>query len=153
MRLTCILMDIDGTLANAEHRVHLIPRDGTPPEQVGPAWQAFFDLSHADTVNDEIKALNNAMAAVTTVFMVTGRPETDRENTRRWLAQNGIHYARLFMRPAGDRRPDTIVKAEVLARIRALGYEILFAVEDRASVTKMWRENGVRCLQVCEGDY
>jgi hypothetical protein len=153
MRLTCVLMDIDGTLANAEHRVHLIPRDGTPSHEVGPAWQAFFDRSHLDTVNDEIKTLNNAMHAVTTVFMVTGRPETDRTNTSHWLRQNGIRFNGLFMRPAGDRRPDTVVKKEVLEHIRDLGYEILFAVEDRASVTKMFRENGVRCLQVCEGDY
>jgi len=145
----CIIMDIDGTLANAEHRVHLLNRESGGK----PDWPAFLAAAKDDVANPEIVALNNTMARAYEVIVVTGRSEDDREMTENWLMKFNVNYSQLWMRPAGDRRQDTEVKAEILRELREMGYEPLFAVEDRASVTKMWRENGVRCLQVCEGDY
>lgn len=150
-----VIMDIDGTLANAEHRVHLLPSARPDdPRPSGELWQEFFDQAHLDTPNREIVALNNAMwSAGYRIVVVTGRSDAQMNMTDEWLTSNGIEWDELYMRAEGDKRHDTEVKAEILAQLRARGDEILFAVEDRATVTAMWRANGVRCLQVCEGNY
>jgi len=49
------------------------------------------------------------------------------------------------MRKGGDRRPDTIVKHEILRRFFEKK-DILFVV-DRPSVVEMWRSEGLVCLQ------
>lgn len=142
----CVIMDIDGTLANGEHREHLLPTNGG-------SWEAFLGASGTDTPNAEIVFLNNLLASQVPVFVVTGRDAGQEIETSIWLERYGVDYDKLFMRPKGDRRPDTEIKGAILAEIRASGFEPLFAVEDRASVTRMWRAAGVRCLQVCEGNY
>jgi len=45
------------------------------------------------------------------------------------------------------------VKREMLDRIRADGYNPIMAFEDRSRVVKMWREAGIPCAQVAEGDF
>ena len=148
----CVIMDIDGTLANAEHRIHLLPRN-RPDVESGRAWEEFFAAAVNDTANDEIVTLSNAMQVRFPLFILTGRSSAQELMTRRWLKSHDIRFDHLWMRPAGDRRDDTVIKAEMLARLRELGFEPLFAVEDRARVAKMFRDHGVRCLHVCEGDY
>lgn len=146
----CIIMDIDGTLANADHRIHLL----VPPDGGKKDWEAFLAAAPGDSINPEILALNNAMSdAGYKVFVCTGRNENTAYATTAWLKNNGVQYDAIAFRAVNDRRDDVVVKKEMLDSIRESGFEILFAVEDRKGVTKMWRENGVRCLQVCEGDY
>ena len=52
------------------------------------------------------------------------------------------------LRKNGDRRSDVIVKREMLAGIDKA--KVLFVVEDRNRVVKMWREEGLVGL-VCPG--
>lgn len=156
--IACIIVDVDGTLADPEHRIHLLPGNQTAAASVekvaGAAWQAFFAAAHADKLNEEIALLATAMNRMgIVVFLCTGRPEAHRDVTERWLSKHGVAYRGMLMRADGDFRPDHEVKREMLAVIRDAGYRVLFAVEDRASVTAMWRAEGVRCLQVCEGNY
>lgn len=147
-----VIMDIDGTLANADHRVHLI-RGHEGDVEKAPDWPAFLAAAINDPPNPEIVTLSNAMAEHALIFVVTGRNENTRDSTIAWLEKHRIHFDRLYMRGENDRRPDTAVKADILSVIQGEGFKILFAVEDRKSVTAMWRANDIRCLQVCEGDY
>lgn len=142
----CVIMDIDGCLANGEHRIHLLPANGG-------SWETFLAAAADDTTHPEIVLLNNLLCEALPVFIVTGRGQEQEAMTVDWLARHAISYDKLYMRPRGDRRPDTTIKQEILGEVRAAGFEPLFAIEDRATVTAMWRENGVRCLQVCEGNY
>jgi hypothetical protein len=59
----------------------------------------------------------------------------------------------LYMRRRNDRRPDYIVKAELLDQLLADGYRPIMAFDDRDQVVKMWREKGVPCAQVAEGNF
>ena len=59
----------------------------------------------------------------------------------------------LFMRKAGDRRDDSVIKKEMLVQLRIAGFNPVMVFEDRDRVVKMWRENGVRCMQVANGDF
>lgn len=146
---SCVIFDLDGTLANVEHRLHHVRR--TPPD-----WDAFFAACGDDPPNEPVVGLfemisrSNAYATPgVTPFIVSGRPESTREATALWLTRQGIYdwnYEALLMRPDGDHRPDHVLKAEILANIRGQGYEPLFAVDDRPSVVRMWRAHGVPCF-------
>lgn len=152
----CIICDIDGTIANADHRVHLLPkmRDDGSYVPSGQAWKEFHEAAVNDTPHPEIIHLVNAMReSGVSVLLCTGRGEETRAQTEAWLARHGIRYRRMWMRAHKDHRPDNIVKSEMLDAILAEGWTPLFALEDRARVVAMWRERGIRCLQVCEGDY
>jgi hypothetical protein len=152
----CIICDIDGTIANADHRLHLLPkmRDDGSYVPSGQAWKEFHEAAVDDTPHLEIVHLANAVhASGVPVILCTGRGDETREQTIEWLSRHGVRWLRLFMRPYKDNRPDNIVKSEMLDAILADGWKPLFVVEDRARVVQMWRERGVRCLQVCEGDY
>lgn len=104
------------------------------------------------------------------VILASGRSEDHRQVTTDWLGKHMIlpevtdpdyvypdyplfTYDRLYMRPTGDMRSDVVVKREILDRIRADGYDPFMAVDDRSGVVKMWREAGLRCFQVDEGDF
>ena len=59
----------------------------------------------------------------------------------------------MFMRQDGDHRPDHVIKVELLAIVRAEIGDPIMVFDDRNSVVKMWRELGVPCAQVVEGDF
>lgn len=143
-----IIFDIDGTLANVDHRVHHLT--GLQKD-----WGAFFDASDADLPHDEIAYLNRILAddPHNVVLIVTGRPERQRTATVDWLERHGIQFEAAFFRPTGDQREDSLVKEEILYEItRDYGRPVL-VFEDRARVVDMWRSHGIRCLQVDVGDF
>lgn len=151
--MECIIVDIDGTIADATHRLHLLPApspDGTFDPKA-PTWGDFYKDAHLDSPIDEIVRIIHGMDVP--VIICTGRDESNRMVTEAWLETHGVPYLHLMMRAAGDRRQDDLIKKDMLDKILEMGYKPLFALEDRSRVVKMWRANGIRTLQVCEGDY
>jgi FMN phosphatase YigB (HAD superfamily) len=147
-RKRVIIFDIDGTLANVDHRVHHL--HGRNKD-----WGAFFAAADADRPHDEIAYLNRMLAADphNVVLIVTGRPERQRAATLDWLERHGIRFDAAFFRPTNDRREDSQVKGDILEQIIA-DYGMPYLVfEDRARVVDMWRSHGIRCLQVDVGDF
>ena len=57
------------------------------------------------------------------------------------------------MRKSGDRRPDHVVKRELLRAIQGDGFEPTMAIEDRVQVVDMWRGQGLICLQCGPGKF
>lgn len=59
------------------------------------------------------------------------------------------------MRKAGDKRNDAIVKQEIWENdISGSGrFDVFFVLDDRNRVVEMWREQGLKVLQVAEGDF
>ena len=147
-----IIVDIDGTLANVDHRRHYIEKKD---------WKNFFMHMTGDTVNEWCRDLMDSVwegmqctsKPPFEVLLVTGRPGNFRHVTEAWLKANGIHYEQLFTRAEGDYRKDTVVKLEIYEKHIKDKYEIVFAVDDRSSVVQMWREQGITCLQCAEGDF
>jgi phosphoglycolate phosphatase-like HAD superfamily hydrolase len=146
----CFIIDIDGTIADASHRLHHIQNK---PKN----WDAFFEGCEDDVPIPAIEALlHHLTEGRAELVYVTGRPERLRDATLAWFGRHELPVVfsnRLYMRADGDHRPDTIVKRELLSRLRADGWEPVMAFEDRASVVQMWRDNGVPCAQVVEGNY
>lgn len=136
MNPIAVICDIDGTLA---HRVDRSPYD-------------YAKVS--EDVKDEFVHFAFAkLAENATRIIMSGREEWCRKDTESWLKDNGITYHHLYMRATGDQRSDTIVKLEMYERHVKGRYNVRCVLDDRNRVVEMWRDNGLKCLQVAEGDF
>ncbi|MDY0984629.1 AAA family ATPase [Microbacterium sp. CFBP9023] len=134
---TAIIVDIDGTLA------HMGDRRG-PYD---------WDKVGLDELDAPVAALIMQMARVHRIILMSGREDVCRFETEHWVRENEVPYDRLYMRAAGDRRPDTVVKAELFDRHVRDHFNVLFAVDDRNAVVAGWRAMGIKTLQAQEGAF
>lgn len=151
MTIACYIFDIDGTIADGTHRLHYIEK--TPKD-----WDAFFDACPADKPIKHMHRLMDDLNNYGTVIVyVSGRSDRVRKQTEEWLFQNDFPPVtglnRLYMRKAGDYKQDDLLKIELLAELRADGYEPTMVFDDRSRVVKAWRAAGIPCAQVVDGDY
>ena len=87
-------------------------------------------------------------------IFVSGREEYSRSDTFDWIsAYVGYMPNKLLMRPDNDYRKDYLVKKEIFFRDIAPHYWVEFAIDDRRQVADMWREIGLPCLHVAEGNF
>jgi phosphoglycolate phosphatase-like HAD superfamily hydrolase len=146
--MRCYIFDLDGTLADCGHRLHHIT------EKDPKDWDAYFSLCAGDALIDHMADLAQSLClSGAAIVYVTGRTDTCEEDTRVWLHRHNLPLGKLYMRKAGDRRDDNELKIEMLARVRADGYRPVMAFEDRTRVVKAYREAGLPCAQVAEGDF
>lgn len=142
-----VVFDIDGTLANIEHRRQFV---ASKPKN----WAAFNAGMKFDKVHEDISRLLFILyCSGSMVVLCSGRGEENRKVTEEWLFKNEIPYDKLYMRSAGDYRKDSIVKVELLARIREEWGEPSLWFDDRNQVVDAIRAEGVRVLQVCDGNF
>lgn len=141
-----ICFDIDGTLADLEHRRGWLK---TKPKN----WDAFKAGIPHDGLIEPMAKMFRVLAQVNTVILASGRGEETRDMTHRWLLDNGLWpFEKLYMRPENDYRCDSIVKKEILDQIIAdYGQKPDIVFDDRPRVVKMWRENGVFVADVYQG--
>lgn len=133
-----VIFDIDGTLALMGER--------------NP-----YDLSRVfeDAVNQPIAYLKSLIEDAEThhIIVVSGRSEEAREATEDWFDWHFGSVPELHMRGAGDNRPDYIIKREILEAHILPRYQVDMVFDDRNSVVAMWRDAGLTCLQVAEGNF
>lgn len=143
-----IIFDIDGTIANIEHRRHHVTEK---PKN----WAAFNREIVNDTPFKDIIYLAQIFHSMgENVILCSGRGEEDRKVTEEQMRSFGVPYQKLYMRPEKDSRRDDIIKKELLDQIIADGYDVPFMVfDDRDQVVAMWRANGIRCMQVAPGNF
>lgn len=149
-----IVFDLDGCLADTSQRDHkylYCLERGAPHKRAFIDWDAYFDECDSDLpIEHALFTLKAIGATGQAVSIWTARSELVRDKTVAWLARHGVNAegAGLRMRPVGDHRPDTEIKAEWAAAQRP---DLVF--EDRDRVVKMWRELGIPCYQVAPGDF
>jgi phosphoglycolate phosphatase-like HAD superfamily hydrolase len=144
-----VIFDLDGTLANIEHRLHFI-------EGPKKSWSAFFRACGDDLPNEPVCETLRMFAENPDHYVEiwSGRSDEVRVLTEAWLCQHGLSYRRLRMRRAGDYRQDAIVKGEWLDSYLAEHGKLPdLSFDDRAQVVAMWRSRGVTCAQVAEGEF
>lgn len=142
----CYIFDIDGTIADLTHRLHHIQK--SPKD-----WRAFFGDCFEDAPIHHMCDLARILSCEVPVVYVSGRSDEIRYETEEWLKQHRLWTGHLYMRTEGDHRPDNLVKSDLLAQMMADGWRPLMAFDDRNQVVNMWRENGIPCAQVAEGDF
>ena len=145
-----VLCDIDGTLANCDHRRKLLPSGKMD-------WKYFLnpDLVALDLpIVPVLNTVHALQADDNYVIFVTGRHEGLRSATHNWLIQ---HFCMLEddppeilrMRKADDFRPDHIIKEEILdSIILDMGGPPHLVIDDRPSVLSMWARRGIFTLSV-----
>ena len=138
-----IIVDIDGTLADVNHRLHHI-------RGRRKSWKKFFKLMSADKPVEEVIAQVGELSRDHKIYVVSGRPEDYRETTVEWLRLHQVPYEALYMRRAGDYRPDDVVKQEILDRYFDKD-NIELVIEDRPRVIRMWKKNGLKVQDVGTG--
>jgi phosphoglycolate phosphatase-like HAD superfamily hydrolase len=140
-----VIFDIDGTLADVSERIHHVKKK---PKN----WNAFFQgMAQDKAIHSMVRLCNVLYESGIKILLCSGRSEEHRPQTIQWLAQQGVNYHELMLRPDGDKRTDTIVKREMLAGIDRS--KVLFVVEDRSRVVEMWRAEGLVCLQCAPGEF
>jgi len=145
--IEAVIFDIDGTLANVDHRRHFV--EGKKKD-----FEAFYNAMDKDSVNSPVCGLINMYYLNDWhVIICTGRPEEYREITVKWLKDKGIFYRELHMRQNEKKyEPDFKVKQEMLNEITK-HRKVHVTVDDRKQVVDMWRKNGIMCFQVDEGNF
>lgn len=144
-----IVFDIDGTLANIEHRRQFV---ASKPKN----WKAFTAGIPNDTPHDEIVWLAKTFweqGPNQKIILCSGRGEESREATVKQMGDFGVRFHKLFMRQAKDYRRDDIVKVELLSQIREEFGEPFLWFDDRQQVVDAIRAQGVKVLQVAPGDF
>ena len=143
-----VIVDLDGTLSDGTHRLHLLPiRDLHLTE----SWSAFNGAAIGDKpIQNTIDVVNMLWKAGMGVVILTGRSDEVETDTLIWLDRYKVKFDDLIMRRAEDNRKDTVIKEEVL---RAIGLEhIKCAFDDSANVVKHFRSLGITTYQVTEYD-
>jgi len=140
-----IIVDLDGTLAlhnRSPYDYSLVSTDSlnTPIDDL----IIYLDL-HFNECSMGKRSLRT--------LLVSGRPDSCREDTEQWLKNQGIRYDALFMRRADDKRPDDQVKLEIFNTHIRDRYNVLWVLDDRDRVVAMWRRLGLTCLQVADGAF
>lgn len=136
----CIIVDIDGTLA------HMVDRN---PYDWHKVQSDIVDAGVAHLV-DAIGIMDYAK-----VFIFSGRSNGCRPETEEWLERNDIEYELLAMRPESRiSEDDRDIKADMLKEHVIGQYNVLFVVDDRPKVCRMWRDDfGLRVLQCGDPHY
>lgn len=133
---TCVLVDIDGTLAIKGDR-------------------SIFDFkkSFNDKCNLPVSFVIQSLQhyGIKPVF-ISGRSEEFREVTEKWLEHHFLNPENLFMRQAGDARADYIVKKEIYETHIKGNVQVLGVFDDRKQVKRMWVEEGVFVFDVNQTD-
>lgn len=151
-QVDCIICDIDGTVANLSHRLHLVDAKN---------YKDFYGQMGKDTPLAANVRIIRELARRFTLIFVSGRPVEYDVATNEWLSMHvmpgidspigdgdGPAYRALYMRATGDYRADYIVKRELLDEIRADGFNPILVIDDRPRVIQMWREQGLTCWDV-----
>lgn len=146
-----VIVDIDGTVADCDHRLHFVK---DLPEGQKADWQAYHMACPGDSpIQSVINVVSALWMAGHRIIYVTGRPEESRFNTTNWLNRVGCPPGALLMRRNGDFRPDYVVKERLLFQELGGPESVHLAIEDRQQVVDMLRRHGIRTLQCAEGDY
>ena len=141
------VFDFDGTLSNSDQRKHFL--EGQKKDWDGWYGAMLLDPPHVDIVKFTWIAKREKFASI----ICTGRDEEYRDKSEEWLFRNVVNYEKMYMRPAGDRRDDTIIKLELYKKILEDGYNPVLVFEDRNRVVGMWRNLGIRTFQVAPGAF
>lgn len=139
-----ILCDLDGTLANPDKYLHLV--QGKNRDYV-----AFHKASEDFELNKWCYELLKSMFEQGYMVMfVSARPKAYLTETRNWLHKYFYPWTQAYsihlVRDDGDTTQDYIIKRDWLKR-QGVAHRVLFALDDRGQVARMWRKEGLICLQ------
>lgn len=113
-----------------------------------------FDYSKVeeDTVNESLRIIMNRIDRLSAIFLVSGRPDSCRDMTERWLKSHEIEYTALFMRKTDDNRNDSIIKREIYEAEIKDKYQVMGWFDDRLRVCREIHALGLPLFRVGDPD-
>lgn len=155
-KIQIVIFGLDGALLNATQcrpdapSNKIVDFDKLPAKQRLQLWHDYISEAIDDPPFMDIVMLNQSLHMMYDIHIITGRFEALRYHTRQWMQLHNIYFSELHMRSDNDYRPTAAVKRDILHKLQERNLQPVFAVETLPSVINMWREEGVRCLQVHE---
>jgi tRNA uridine 5-carbamoylmethylation protein Kti12 len=142
-----VICDLDGTLCNIDHRLHFVhPEPGKKKD-----WRSFSESLVTDTPNQWCLDIINSISHQ--IVFASGRTDNYYEPTQFWINKYFLYGYDLFMRPRDDYRNDTIIKQIILDFEIKTRYTPYICIDDRPSVCRMWRANGITVLQCNDKEF
>ena len=141
-----VVVDLDGTLADAAGRQHHLER--RPKD-----WDAFFAAAGDDPLIDQIARLLELLDPALLVVLLSARPTKVRDTTLVWLERHRVRWDLLVLRDARDFRPSHEAKLDAVQALRGVGFDLRLALDDDPRNASMFRTNGIPCVELHSGYY
>jgi len=147
-----VIVDLDGTLSDPEHRRHLVngPKGGRD-------WKQFLELAIEDPVKPfTVSVVQNLHKSGFEVQILSGRNRKYLQDSAAWLDQYEIPYDSIDFPRHGENSytEDCKLKGDWLdSKGKVFEDRIACCIDDRDQVVNMWRKRGLVCWQVAEGNF
>lgn len=142
MRKKALIVDLDGTYCNYDHRSHLWWQTPRPVSQI--KQQVFNDVPH-EWCQEIVKRFGEDHK----IIFLTARFSEYFDCTQQWLHKvvpGGIDYELRCRKENEDELDDWLFKQNVYLNEIAPAYDVTFAIDDRQDVCIMWRRCGIIAL-------
>jgi len=140
MKKKIVIIDLDGTIVENGNHADL---------------DAFYAHSFIDDkpITETVELVKHLGRKYDLVYC-TARSEKLRAQTLNWLDKHGVPHSNrtLLMRSDADYRPTVEVKLELIKNHGIKHGQIAFVLEDNNHMVRVWRDLGVRVLQVDNND-
>jgi hypothetical protein len=144
----CVVVDIDGVIADASGRQHFLHRaDGRRD------WRGFFGAVGDDPPLAAVPTVLGLLDEAVTIVLLSARPAWVFDRTVEWLERYRIHHHLLVIRGDDDHAAATEFKRGVVAALVEQGFEIECAIDDDEQIVDMYRREGIVGLYVHSGYY
>ncbi|MDA9259619.1 hypothetical protein OAD37_04495 [Gammaproteobacteria bacterium] len=135
-----VLCDIDGTIANNDHRQHLLKEYKD--------WDLFFSkLDLDEPIKEIIKIVNEYAKQGMIIYFVTGRPMRYELKTKDWLKKFFKFKINLIMRNNNDSRNKFLIKEELFSK-NFQREDIQVCIENDPELCKLWESFGLNVINV-----
>lgn len=135
-----VICDIDGTVANNDHRQHLLNGFKT--------WDLFFNALDKDTpILEVIEYVLELHSNGKKIVFITGRPERFRKPTLSWLSRYFDFELNVFMRGNNDIRHKKLVKKDIFTN-NFNSEQIYIAIENDLELIDLWKSLGLQVKEI-----
>ena len=147
-----VIFDLDGTIALIDKRRELSSKPNGKFD-----WDIFFNPKNIDLDEPNFPVINTLKSLKNSgykIVILSGRLETTKKATINWLNKYNIVFDDFKMRqnsPTGKYISDVELKRGWLKEIGKENVQFVF--DDRNKLVEMWRNHGLTCFQVNEGDF
>jgi hypothetical protein len=138
-----VLFDIDGTIANIDHRLHYLRRENID-------WTEFESQCEYDLPIPATVAMLRALSqSGKQIWLWTGRTVGVEAMTKIWLERHSIPYHQLLMRPEGTFLNAASLKKRWLNDSPVPKERVICAFEDEPRIVEMLTGEGLTVFHVC----
>ena len=146
-----VIFDLDGTLALIDKRRAISTKDNGKMD-----WDKFFDPQNIFLDKPNTPVIKMAQLLRDQGFRIaifSGRSDVTHNATKVWLRKHGVRFDLLVMRD----KPNHFMKDSDLKQMWLDTWvdkdDVFMVFDDRQQVVDMWRDNGITCFLVADGDF